>query len=68
MKHSDSSAKANRLLLSPQDSAGVRALVRRATSAQRLNRRFTLVSPHTPVRELLELSPLTNVLDIVDSR
>ena len=49
------------------DSAGVRALVRGHTSAQRLNRRFTLVSPNLPVRELLELSLLTNVLEIVDS-
>lgn len=49
------------------DSAGIRALVRGHTSAQRLNRRFTLVSPNPPVRELLELSLLTNVLEVVDS-
>ncbi len=49
------------------DSAGIRALVRGHTSAQRLNRRFTLVSPNPLVRELLELSLLTNVLEIVDS-
>ncbi len=104
MTTSESSAKSNRLLLSPQeplvaggraeelerriqqvfksgyehvvidlrgvpnaDSAGIRALVRGHTSAQRLNRRFTLVSPNPPVRELLELSLLTNVLEVVDS-
>src|SRR6185436_16600536 len=49
------------------DSAGVRALVRGHTSAQRLNRRFTLVSPNPKVKELLELSLLTNVLEIVDT-
>jgi anti-anti-sigma factor len=49
------------------DSAGVRALVRGHTTAQRLNRRFTLVSPNPRVRELLELSLLTRVLEIVDT-
>ena len=49
------------------DSAGIRALVRGHTSAQRLNRRFTLVSPNPRVRELLELSLLTNVLEVVDT-
>jgi anti-anti-sigma factor len=49
------------------DSAGIRALVRGHTSAQRLNRRFTLVSPNPKVKELLELSLLTRVLDVVDS-
>ena len=49
------------------DSAGIRALVRGHTSAQRLSRRFTLVSPNPLVRDLLELSLLTNVLEIVDS-
>lgn len=49
------------------DSAGIRALVRGHTSAQRLNRRFTLVSPNPRVKELLELSLLTRVLDVVDS-
>ena len=49
------------------DSAGIRALVRGHTSAQRLNRRFTLVSPNPLVRELLELSLLTNVLEVVDT-
>ena len=49
------------------DSAGVRALVRGHTSAQRLNRRFTLVSPNPKVRELLKLSLLTNVLEVVET-
>src|SRR5687767_5110293 len=49
------------------DSGGVRALVRGHTSAQRLNRRFTLVSPNPRVMELLELSLLTRVLEVVDS-
>jgi anti-anti-sigma factor len=49
------------------DSAGVRALVRGHTTAQRLNRRFTLVSPNPRVRELLELSLLTRVLEVVDT-
>lgn len=49
------------------DSAGIRALVRGHTSAQRLNRRFTLVSPNPRVRELLELSLLTRVLEVVDT-
>src|SRR5688500_17629939 len=49
------------------DSAGIRALVRGHTSAQRLNRRFTLVSPNPKVQELLELSLLTRVLEVVDT-
>jgi anti-anti-sigma factor len=49
------------------DSAGIRALVRGHTSAQRLNRRFTLVSPNPKVKELLELSLLTRVLEVVDT-
>ena len=49
------------------DSAGIRALVRGHTSAQRLNRRFTLVSPNAKVRDLLELSLLTRVLEVVDT-
>ena len=49
------------------DSAGIRALVRGHTSAQRLNRRFTLVSPNPRVAELLELSQLMRVLEVVDS-
>src|SRR5688500_13508880 len=49
------------------DSGGIRALVRGHTSAQRLSRRFTLVSPNPRVRELLELSLLTRVLEVVES-
>jgi anti-anti-sigma factor len=49
------------------DSGGIRALVRGHTSAQRLNRRFTLVAPNAKVRELLELSLLTRVLEVSDS-
>jgi anti-anti-sigma factor len=49
------------------DSAGIRALVRGHTSAQRLSRRFTVVSPNPKVRELLELSLLTRVLEVVDT-
>jgi anti-anti-sigma factor len=49
------------------DSAGIRALVRGHTSAQRLSRRFTLVSPNPRVKELLELSLLTRVLEVVDT-
>ena len=49
------------------DSAGIRALVRGHTSAQRLNRRFTLVSPNAQVKAVLELSLLTRVLEVVDT-
>jgi anti-anti-sigma factor len=49
------------------DSGGIRALVRGHTSAQRLNRRFTLVSPNPKVRQLLVLSLLDRVLEVVDS-
>jgi anti-anti-sigma factor len=49
------------------DSAGIRALVRGHTTAQRLNRRFTLVSPNPRVRGTLELSLLTRVLEVVDT-
>ena len=49
------------------DSAGIRALVRGHTSAQRLKRRFTVVSPNPKVMELLELSLLTRVLEVVDT-
>ena len=49
------------------DSAGIRALVRGHTTAQRLNRRFTLVSPNPRVLETLELSLLTRVLEVVDT-
>jgi anti-anti-sigma factor len=46
------------------DSAGIRALVRGHTSAQRLNRRFTLIGPNARVVELLRLSLLDKVLEI----
>ncbi len=49
------------------DSAGIRALVRGHTTAQRLNRRFTLVSPNPRELETLELSLLTRVLEVVDT-
>ena len=49
------------------DSAGVRALVRGHTTAQRLQRRFTLVKPNARVQELLHLSHLGAVLEVVDS-
>jgi anti-anti-sigma factor len=49
------------------DSAGLRALVRGHTSAQRLHRRFTVVAPNPKVRELLRFSLLNRVLEIVDS-
>ena len=49
------------------DSAGVRALVRGHTSAQRLNRRFTIVGPNPPVAELLRLSMLDGVLEVKSS-
>jgi anti-anti-sigma factor len=49
------------------DSAGMRALVRGHTSAQRLNRRFTLIGPNARVEELLRLSMLDRVLEIKDS-
>jgi anti-anti-sigma factor len=49
------------------DSAGIRALVRGHTSAQRLNRRFTLIGPNARVMELLNLSLLDRVLEIKDT-
>jgi anti-anti-sigma factor len=49
------------------DSAGIRALVRGHTSAQRLNRRFTLIGPNGRVMELLRLSLLDRVLEIKDT-
>jgi anti-anti-sigma factor len=49
------------------DSAGLRALVRGHTSAQRLHRRFTIVAPNARVRELLQFSLLDRVLEIVDN-
>jgi len=49
------------------DSAGIRALVRGHTTAQRLHRRFTIVTPNARVSELLRLSLLDRVLEIKDS-
>jgi anti-anti-sigma factor len=49
------------------DSAGVRALVRGHTSAQRLGRNFYLVAPNPKVREVLRLSHLDQVFTISDS-
>lgn len=49
------------------DSAGVRALVRGHTSAQRLARRFTIIGPNPRVVELLRLSMLDRVLEVKDS-
>ena len=49
------------------DSAGVRALVRSHTSAQRLGGTFTLVAPQPRVRQVLQLSHLESVFEIRDS-
>lgn len=49
------------------DSAGVRALVRGHTSAQRLSRRFTLIGPNPRVLEVFHLSLLDRVLEVKDS-
>ena len=49
------------------DSAGIRALVRGHTSAQRLGRRFTLCQPSTRVRAEIGLLRLQDVLQIHDS-
>jgi anti-anti-sigma factor len=49
------------------DSAGIRALVRGHTSAQRLARRFTLVKPNARVREEMGLLRLQDVLQIHDT-
>jgi anti-anti-sigma factor len=49
------------------DSAGVRALVRGHTSAERLGRRFCLVAPNARVREVLHLSRLDQAFTICDS-
>lgn len=49
------------------DSAGVRALVRSHTSAQRLGGTFTLVAPQPRVRQVLQLSHLESVFDIRES-
>jgi anti-anti-sigma factor len=49
------------------DSAGVRALVRGHTTAERLGRRFCLVGPNAKVRDVLRLSMLEHVFTISDS-
>ena len=49
------------------DSAGVRALVRGHTTAQRLGGRFTLVAPHPLVVDTLHVARLDEVLEIVAS-
>jgi anti-anti-sigma factor len=49
------------------DSAGIRALVRGHTTAQRLGRGFTIVSPTPRVRDLLSIARLDGVLTICDS-
>jgi anti-anti-sigma factor len=49
------------------DSAGIRALVRGHTSAERLGRQFRLVAPNHRVVEELRLSKLDQVLTICDS-
>ena len=49
------------------DSAGIRALVRGHTSAERLGRQFFLVAPNPRVREELRLSRLDQVFTLCDS-
>jgi anti-anti-sigma factor len=49
------------------DSAGVRALVRGHTSAERLGRQFCLVAPNTRVRDVLHVSHLDQVFTICES-
>ncbi|MGQ0733619.1 MAG: STAS domain-containing protein [Acidobacteriota bacterium] len=49
------------------DSAGVRALVRGHTSAERLGRQFFLVAPNDRVRDVLRLSHLEQVFQIRES-
>ena len=49
------------------DSAGVRALVRGHTSAERLGRQFCLVAPNARVHDVLRLSHLEQVFTICDS-
>ena len=49
------------------DAAGVRALVRGLTTAQRLDGSFGLVSPTRHVREILRLARLEGVFTIYDS-
>jgi anti-anti-sigma factor len=49
------------------DSAGVRALVRSHTTAQRIGGQFTIVAPQSSVREMLALSRLDSVFHIRES-
>jgi anti-anti-sigma factor len=49
------------------DSAGIRALVRGHTSAERLGRQFSLVAPNNRVLEELRLSRLDQVFKVSDS-
>jgi len=49
------------------DSAGVRALVRSHTTAQRLDGQFTIIAPQPDVRRVLELSRLDSVFHIRES-
>ena len=49
------------------DSAGVRALVRSHTTAQRVGGAFTIVAPQPDVRRVLELSRLDSVFHIRES-
>lgn len=49
------------------DSAGIRALVRGHTTAQRFARRFTLVNPNSRVREEMGVLRLQDVLQICDT-
>ena len=49
------------------DSAGIRALVRGHTSAERLGRQFTLVAPNPRLKEELRLSRLDQVFTVCDS-
>jgi anti-anti-sigma factor len=49
------------------DSAGVRALVRGYTTAQRLHGSFRLVAPNERVRTVLQLAHLDSVFDIFES-
>lgn len=49
------------------DSAGVRALVRGHTTAERLNRSFSLVAPNARVREMLRVARLDQVFTICET-
>ena len=49
------------------DSAGIRALIRGHTSAQRLGRQLTIVGPNARVREEIGLLRLQDVLQICDT-